>query len=440
MKTLERMAGLLAMALLIAQGPVYAQAAANKDIEVSASAVRSEALLDNTGPKAAKRTLPEGHWLEGTTADKRAEADMVPARIAPGAPRKKIAEYGPAYLEQIGETRVIHLRGSYYDMGYQHGMMLKEEIALGAKLIRTVGMLAWNKSFKKSSREAWQRTSPFIPQKYKDEIKGMADATGLPIDIVEDFTIFPELFHCSGFAVWGKATKDGALLHGRVLDYMREVGLDKWALVIIQEPNDANAFVNVGYSGMIGSVTGMNDKHVAIGEMGGGGGEQWDGMPMTLLVRECLETCGTLEEVRRLMAATPRTCEYYYVISDSKAENGRGSAYGVGSTPGEIQFIAPNQYHELLPRPVEDAVLLSAGSRYQCLANRVEKIYGEINIQIALDIMARGVSMSSNMHNALFKPETLDMWVCNSTIEQPGCNRPYIHYNINALLNEKPKD
>jgi len=440
MKTFERIGWILAAAIVIIQGPLYAQAASNENTAISATAVRSETLAGSTSPNAAKRTLPEDHWLRGTTSDKRAEEEMLPALIASDAPRKKIAEYGPAYLEQIGDTRVIHLRGSYYDMGYQHGKLLKDEIQIGSRLIRTIGMLAWNKSFKQSSREAWQRTSPFIPQKYKDEIKGMSDATGLPLDIVEDFTIFPELFHCSGFAVWGKATADGALLHGRVLDYMREVGLDRWALIIVQEPDNANAFVNVGYSGMIGSVTGMNDKHVAIGEMGGRGGEKWDGMPMTLLVRECLETCGTLEEVRQLMTGSPRTCQYYYVVSDSKADNGRGSAYGVSANPEEAQFIGPNQYNELLPRPVEDAVLLSAGGRYDCLVNRVEKMYGKIDTQTGLDIMARGVAMSSNMHDALFKPATLEMWVCNSTIEDPACNRPYVHYDLGALINERPKD
>jgi len=363
---------------------------------------------------------------------------MLPAVIAPPAPRKLLREFGPAYLEQIGETRVLHLKGSHHDMGVQHGTLMKDEILVGAKLIQTVGAVTWEKNFKQSSREAWNRTSPFIPQKYKDEIAGMAEATGLTLEEVQDFTIFPELFHCSGFALWGKATADGSLLHGRVLDYMREVGMDRWAMVIIQEPDNANAFVNVGYSGTIGSVTGMNVKHVGIGEMGGSGAEKWDGMPMTLLVRECLEVCNSVDEVQKLMTDTPRTCEYYYVISDSKAEGGRGYALGVAAWPNKIQFIKPGESHELLPRPHEDAVTLSAGGRYLCLSGRVEKMYGKFTPQIALDLMARGVAMESNMHDALFKPETLELWVANSTIQAPACNLPYTHYDLNEIMREKP--
>ena len=46
------------------------------------------------------------------------------------------------------------------------------------------------------------------------------------------------------------------------------------------EREGARRIVNVSYAGFIGSVTGMNEKQVAIGEMGGGGQGKWDGTPM----------------------------------------------------------------------------------------------------------------------------------------------------------------
>lgn len=402
---------------------------------LSETAAKTEARLGAAEEAEPDRTLPPDHWLVGTSDEK----DMFPAVIAPDAPRKLLAEHGPAYLEQIGAARVLHLKGSYYDMGVQHGTLLKDEIVAAAKQIKIIGTLAWKeKDYSITVREAWERTNPFIPQAFKEEIRGMAEAAGLTDEEVQDFTIFPELFHCSGFALWGKATADGALLHGRVLDYMRDAGLDKYALIIIQEPEGANAFVNVGYSGMIGSVTGMSVNHIAIGEMGGKGEGQWDGMPMTILLRLCLEQAKTLDDVRRIMSETPRTCQYYYCVSDSKADDGRGSAFGVAAEPDTITFIEPNEPHELLPRPFEDSVLMSAGHRYMCLADRVEKMYGRITPQIALDMMARGVAMRSNMHDALFKPATLELWVANSTVEQPACNLPYTHYDLDALMTERP--
>lgn len=409
-------------------------AAAKESLPTSQTAAKSEQAIAAAQPAAPAAAVPADHWLAGTSD----VPDMVPATIAADAPRKLLAESGPAYLEQIGDTRVLHLKGSYHDMGVQHGTLLKDDIVSGASLIYAIGAAAWKKDFATSLQDAWNRTSPFIPDKFKQEIQGMAEATGLPLEQVQGFTIFPELFHCSGFAMWGKATADGSLYHGRVLDYMRDAGLDRWALLIVQEPEGANAFVNVGYAGTIGSVTGMNVQQIGIGEMGGGGGEQWDGVPMTLLVRDCLERANTLEDVRRIMTESKRTCQYFYVISDAKADNGRGSALGVAAEPGEIVFIGPNESNPRLPRPVEDAVLLSADERYNCLVDRVQKMYGKITPPIALDVMARGVAMTSNMHDALFKPKTLELWVANSTVEQPACNRPYTHYDLNQLIKEKP--
>lgn len=405
-----------------------------KEVEISATAQADNAKLAAAPQEAAPPALPADHWLAGTSD----VPDMVPATIAPDAPRVLLREHGPAYLEQIGTERVLHLEGSHYDMGFQHGALMKDEIVQAAARIMAIGNISWKGNFAESLDEAWNRTSAHLPEKYKEELRGMADATGLPLADVQRFTIFPELFHCSGFALWGKATADGELLHGRVLDYMRSAGLDKWALVIIQKPQGANAFVNVAYSGLVGSVTGMNDQQIGVGEMGGGGAGKWDGMPMTFLVRECLESGNTLDDVMRIMRDTPRTCEYYYVISDAKADNGRGKGYGVAAFPGEIKFIGPNEFDERLPHPYEDAVLLSAGGRYECLAARAGKMYGKFTPQTALDLMARGVSMTSNMHNALYKPKTMEIWVANSTVRHPACNLPYRHYDIRALMASKP--
>ncbi|NTU89040.1 MAG: hypothetical protein HGA54_03905 [Actinobacteria bacterium] len=79
--------------------------------------------------------------------------------------------------------------------------------------------------------------------------------------------LFPELFHCSGFAIFGKATVDGHLYHGRILDYLRGMGLEQNAVVMVFRPDRGNAWVNVGYAGFIGSVTAMNEKGIAIGEV-----------------------------------------------------------------------------------------------------------------------------------------------------------------------------
>jgi hypothetical protein len=283
---------------------------------------------------------------------------------------------------------------------------------------------------------AQQRLNPFMDERYLREMDSLASAAGLPREEVRLANFFPELFHCSGFALFGKATVDGRLYHGRILDYLRGLGLEQSAVVMVLQPDRGNAWVNVGYAGFIGSVTAMNEKHVAMGEMGGRGQGHWDGKPMAELVREVMEQANTLDEAVDIMRKGPRTCEYYYVISDAKSNR----AVGIAATADKFETIWPGKSHPLLPHPVKDVVLMSAGDRYEELARRVQANYGKLDAAGARDLMTRPVCMTSNLHSALFEPETLDFWVANADSKSPAAHCRYTHYNLAELLQpDKPQ-
>ena len=342
-----------------------------------------------------------------------------------------LSKEGEGYLEKVDGTLVAHLKGDHYQIGFQHGKLLAEHVkAMVNIFVKGEGSPSDNEEVKWyfANREAaYQRLEPFIPQRFKDEMRGLAEGAGLTFDEVKYMTVFSEFFHCSGFALFGKATTDGTLYHGRILDYIINMGLQDHAIIFMVHPKGANGFVNVGFAGQIGSVTGMNDQHIAIGEMGGGGKEKWDGMPMTLLVREALERASTLEDARKIFSETKRTCEYYYVISDSKIP----SAYGVGATPESIFFIKPGEAHPMLSSPLDDTVMLSAGDRYMKLATRVKTNYGKFDVDSAIRLMDRPVAMKSALHAVLFKPATLEAWVAIADkAGNPAPTQPYHRYQL----------
>jgi isopenicillin-N N-acyltransferase like protein len=134
--------------------------------------------------------------------------------------------------------------------------------------------------------------------------------------------------------------------------------------------------------------------------MGGKGEGLWDGMPMTFLIRKALEETSTLKDAVAMFAQTPRTCEYYYVISDGKIPD----AAGLACTPEIFEVIKPGQKHEKLPLPLKDCVLLSSGQRYEALAKAVKADYGNIVVDKALDLMNRPIAMDSCLHRVLFAP------------------------------------
>ncbi len=343
-------------------------------------------------------------------------------------------KWGKGILTYVDGNRVFIASGTHREIGEAHGALLKDEVhKMVDATLYTVGWAytiergVW---FADEMRKAYKRLQPFIPPKYKEEMEGLAKTSGIPLEEIHLTNVFPALFHCSGFALFNDATVDGKLYHGRVLDYMVGIGLQYHAVVYILHPKGSNAYANIGFAGFIGSVSGMNDQQVAFGEMGGGGVGDWDGMPMAFLMREGLETTNTLDEAVNLFKTTPRTCEYFYVISDGKIPDARGLA----TSPTRFDVIHPNQYHKQLPHPVKDAVLMSAGDRYKELVKRVKKNYGKIDSEKAIRLMDRPVAMKSNLHDVLFAPQSPEFWVANAGAYTPACNEPYAHYNLKDLL------
>ncbi|RLD73661.1 MAG: hypothetical protein DRJ10_17595 [Bacteroidetes bacterium] len=339
-----------------------------------------------------------------------------------------------AKLLNIEGNRVLVAKGTHKEIGEAHGILLKNQInSLVDGVLYVVGWyytIEEKKWFLSEMSNAYKRLEPFIPQKYQDEMMGLAETSGISLREIRLANVFPAMFHCSGFAVFGDATVDGTLYHGRVLDYMTEIGLQYNAVVFILHPTGSNAFANISYAGFIGSVSGMNDKQVSFGEMGGGGVGDWDGMPMPLLVREGLESSNTLEDALNLFETTARTCEYYYVIADGKINDARALA----TTPEKFEIVTPGGTHPQLPSPVKDAVLISAGDRYKKLVERVKENYGKIDLEKAIHLMDRPVSMKSNLHNVLFIPKKAEFWVANAGQRTEACKEPYTKYNLTELL------
>lgn len=353
-------------------------------------------------------------------------------------PELKERPWGRGKLIFQEGNRILLARGTHRELGEAHGMLLGPEIR---KMVdATLYTICWfytlerKRWFIDDLRGAYQRLEPFIPQKYQEEMLGLSVTAEIPLEEIQLTNVFPALFHCSGFALFGEATIDSQLYHGRVLDYITELGLQHHAVVFVFAPTGSNAFVNVGYAGFIGSVSGMNEQQVAFGEMGGRGEGDWDGMPMAFLMREGMERASSLDEALKIFKETPRTCEYFYVISDGKIPDARGLA----TTPTRFEIVEPNTWHEMLQSPVKDAVLLSGPGRYEKLVERVQANYGQIDAQTAIRLMDRPVAMKSNLHNILFAPQSLELWVANAGGTTMACKETYFHYNLTELLQQIP--
>ena len=363
--------------------------------------------------------------------------------VAPAADRTVVARCGAGFLEEVGGHAVLHVAGTPYEMGFQHGRLLREHVHAVVRFLldekakemtaEVAGMELMSPQVIIQGIQAVQQ--PFLPDWYDEELRGLADGSGVPLADIRTANFIPELFHCSGFAVSGAATGNEHTYHGRVLDYGCDWRLQEHPVVIVARPTGKIPFVNVGYAGFIGSVTGMNAERISAGEMGGAGLGKWLGVPMAVLMREVLQGADTLAEAVAVFRDNPRTCEYYYVLADGKT----GEAVALEAGADVFRAVEMGATCERLPHAVEDAVLLSAGDRYELLVKRVREAHGRIDAEAALALMDRPVSMTSNLHNVLFETSTGRFWVAHASPDgQPAAEQAYLGFDLRALLAHEP--
>jgi len=355
------------------------------------------------------------------------------------AETKTLARCGAGFLEEVDGYRVLHVKGEPYEMGYQQGALLRDDIRENVRFLFEVKAKEIKVELagvnlldpKRVIRGIASQQRKFVPERFFEEMRGVADGAGLDVQDIVIANFIPELFHCSGFALSGSATKDGTLYHGRILDYGCDWRLQEHAVLTVAQPRGRIPFVNVTYAGFVGSVTGMNAERVSIGEMGGRGLGHWEGVPMAFLVRMVLEEADSLSRGIAVFHDNPRTCEYYFVMADGETRK----AVGLEACWNAFGVIGMGESHPRLPDAIKDAVVLSAGDRYKELVKRVHKGLGQFDAESARHLMDRPVAMKSNLHSVLFETTTTRFWVANASKDgKPAAEQPYQAFQLCELL------
>ena len=89
-----------------------------------------------------------------------------------------------------------------------------------------------------------------------------------------------------------------------------------------------------------------------------------------------------------------------------------------------MTVLRPGQQHPRLPLVPEDTVLrLGRRPGRRRSASGCRQHYGRIDVPTMIEIIKRPVAMNSNLHNAIFSPETLEMWFADAGRNTRGLRR-----------------
>ena len=177
--------------------------------------------------------------------------------------------------DQRGKYIIVWLSGTPYEMGYQHGMLLKSEIQNGLENSEYIKDLKWQitlASYAQLDSFAQNNSYPDIVE----ECQGMVDAVGdigwtMELCLIANFgdvmvewldSVVPvkSIPHpgCSQFMVSGEATSDGRLYHGRLLDWDEVDFLLWYPVIFVRQPIDGIPHVYIGFPGNLSPYSGMN--------------------------------------------------------------------------------------------------------------------------------------------------------------------------------------
>jgi len=112
----------------------------------------------------------------------------------------------------------------------------------------------------------------------------------------------PFVVGCTGFIASPESTT-GSWILARNFDFDGGPVFDRDKVVSFVVPDEGHAFVSVTFTGFIGVVTGMNDQRIAVAINASGSDDPpVAATPMTMVIREILESASSLDDAERILA------------------------------------------------------------------------------------------------------------------------------------------
>ncbi|WP_455169845.1 C45 family autoproteolytic acyltransferase/hydolase [Aegicerativicinus sediminis] len=262
------------------------------------------------------------------------------------------------------------------------------------------------------------------------------------------------LVGCTSFAAWNDKTENGDLILGRNFDFYAGDEFAENKIILFVEPNKGNKFMSVTWGGMIGVVSGMNDKGLTVTINAGKSKIPLAAKdPISLLSREILQYANTIEEA--ISIAKKREVFVSEAIMVGSAIDGKAALIevspnnlGVFEVPNSNELICSNHFQSEAykddrrnERTIEEG---HTAYRYKKMQELLES-QNKINVSDAVSILRNKEGLNGKVlgygnekainqllahHGIVFKPEELKVWV-SSNPYQLGT---FVAYDLNEVF------
>jgi isopenicillin-N N-acyltransferase like protein len=242
-------------------------------------------------------------------------------------------KYQAGELRYINGVPVLSVAGSPVEIGRQKAELTADTVKKMTEYPqRLLDRVAPDPDGQKKFLEAARTVAKNIPADHKAELRAFADQAkmgdkaevGLLGNVMID--IYRGSFGCSSLVVEAKNSKTGGPLFGRNLDFFTLGIIQNATLVTVHRPTGKHAFAAIGFPGLFGCLSGMNDAGLSLAVhevfLSKDGSLVFSpnlkGVPYTFLFRRILEECATVEEAEKLLRGAERTTLLNLLVCDRK--------------------------------------------------------------------------------------------------------------------------
>jgi hypothetical protein len=298
-----------------------------------------------------------------------------------------VLTFGKARLERRNYIRLLHLKGEHFELGYQHGILLKKEI-INILKIRTKVESFFGFFKKKKTLEYLRHIESLIPMDITDEIKGMAAALDIDYDYMLAATLNWEMskLGCTIVAAQDEASADKNIIYLRSMENHPDVHTFVEIIVIFYEPGNGNSFASVNLPGGIGVYSGINEKKLTVDDTlirCIKADFNKTGVPLTLFRRMIIQYSNSMEDVQKYIETHQPSSPNNILVTASASNEIRLFQVGIDKfaveTPQEGILCATNRPTVLdveLNHTPEEAII-----RYNFAYDFMKKESGAIDFQ-----------------------------------------------------------
>ena len=311
-----------------------------------------------------------------------------------------------------------------------------------------------------------------VLEEYRTEISGISlsctheyDFIGTPYERQLNYHSAHDLGHamqdymlvgCSSFATWGTQSADSSLLIGRNFDFYVGDAFAENKQVAFYTPDQGYKFASVGWPGMIGVLSGMNETGLTVTiNAAKSAVPTGSATPISILTREILQYASTIDEAFAIAKKRKTFVSESILIGSAKD----GKAAIIEKSPEKTvlfkgkesdRLISTNHYQseEFSKDERNMENIRTSDSPYRFA--RLEELINEnmpIDASKAASILRNhkglqdaDLGLANEMainqfiahHSVIFQPEKRLMWVSTSPWQ---CGK-YVAYDLNKIFND----